>query len=66
MKAKITKTMALAIRIALDELENSGMWEDSLPKKERKKIYKGIEELEAILREVEQRKKEKENGKKII
>ena len=65
MKAKITKTMALAIRIALDELENSGMWEDSLPKKERKKTYKGIEELEAILMEIEQRKKEKENGKKI-
>ena len=60
MKAKITKTMALAIRIALDELENSGMWEDSLPKKERKKTYKGIEELEILLKEIEQ----KEDGKK--
>jgi hypothetical protein len=59
MKAKITKKMALAIRIALDELDNSGIWEDSLPKKERKKVYQGIEELEMLLKEIEQNKKEK-------
>jgi len=51
--------MALAIRIALDELDNSGIWEDSLPKKERKKVYQGIEELEMLLKEIEQNKKEK-------
>jgi hypothetical protein len=59
MKVRITKKMALAIRIALDELDNSGIWEDSLPKKERKKVYQGIEELEMLLKEIEQNKKEK-------
>ncbi len=59
MKAKITKKMALSIRIALDELNNSGIWEDSFPKRERKKVYQGIEELEMLLKEIEQNKKEK-------
>jgi hypothetical protein len=64
MKAKITKSMALAIEIGIAELENSGIWEDGLSKKEIKKTYKGIEELEMLLSKIEQNKKEKENGKK--
>lgn len=63
MKAKITKNMALAIRVALDELDNSGIWEDDLTKKERKKVNKGINEIEEILKEIEQKKKEKKDGK---
>jgi hypothetical protein len=59
MKAKITKNMALAIRVSLDELDNSGIWEDDLSGRERKKVYQGIEELEALLKEIEQNKKEK-------
>ena len=59
MKVKITKSMALAIRVALDELDNSGIWEGDLTKKERMKTYKGIEELEMLLKEIEQNKKEK-------
>ena len=64
MKAKITKTMALAIELGIAELENSGIWEDELTGKERKKVYKGIEELEALLMKIETKKKDKKDGKK--
>lgn len=65
MKTKITKNMALAIEVGLAEMENSGIWEEDLSKKEIKKVNKGIKELEILLEEIKLRKRDKKNGKEI-
>jgi len=47
----LTEKEVFAIQIGLDEMENTGMWEDCIPKEDIKGIYDAIETLREKLNE---------------
>jgi len=49
MTIELTKEMIFAIKVALDELDNSGEWCNHLSEKESNSVFKGKEQLRSIL-----------------
>jgi hypothetical protein len=45
MKIELTEKEILAIYIGLDEMENSGMWENCIPEEDVKEVHNAIETL---------------------
>lgn len=49
MTITLTPKMKFALQVALDELENSGEWEEHLTEKEVESVFEGVDQLREAL-----------------